>query len=206
MLARQLGLEVLVATLPAHTDPADLLLREGAPAVRALVAEAGAFARFRVRHHLERADIRTAEAKDRLIDELRDVFADIQPGALREDLIGWVARHLELQPSLLSSCLSGPESGLETCPTGVSAGDPVEATTAHGGSRCLLLECVANPEIAAGLPSGDALMPLFPDALQRRAAEHIRMHAHDPAVGLPDDDELVALITSLLTAPLADAK
>ena len=35
VLARPLGLEVLVATLPADTDPADLLQREGAPAVRA---------------------------------------------------------------------------------------------------------------------------------------------------------------------------
>ncbi len=205
-LARPLGLEVLVATLPADTDPADLLQREGAPAVRELVADAGAFARFRVQRHLERADIGTAEAKDRLIHELRDVFADIQPSAVREDLIAWVARHLELQPSLLSSWLSGPESRAETCSTGVSAGDPVQATTAHGGSRGLLLECIADPEIAAGLPSGDALERLFPDALQRRAAEHIRVHAHDPAAGLPDDDELVALITSLLTAPSGTAR
>ena len=103
----------------------------------------------------------------------------------------------------MSSWLSGPESRAETCPTGASAGDPVQAATAHGGSRGLLLECIADPEIAAGLPSGDALVRLFPDALQRRAAEHIRVHAHDPAAGLPDDDELVALITSLLTSPAA---
>ena len=204
-LARPFGLEVLVATLPEDTDPADLLQREGAPAVRELVADAGAFARFRVQRHLERADIGTAEAKDRLVHELRDVFAGIQPGAVREDLIGCVARHLELQPSLLSSWLSASAS-TETCSTGVAAGDPVQGTTAHGGSRGLLLECIADPEIAAGLPSGDALMRLFPDALQRRAAEHIRVHAHDPAAGLPDDDELVALITSLLTATIGAAK
>ena len=45
-------------------------------------------------------------------------------------------------------------------------------------------------------------MPLFPDALQRRAAEHIRVHTHDPASELPDDEELAALVTSLLTAPM----
>lgn len=203
VLARSVGLEVLVATLPADTDPADLLQREGAPAVRELVADAEAFARFRVRHHLERADIRTAEAKDRLVHELRDVFADIQPGAVREDLIGWVARHLELEPALVRSWLAGRENRAERCPKGASVGEPVRATAAHGGSRGLLLECIADPEIAAGLPSGKALARLFPDALQRRAAEHIRVHAHDPAAGLPDDDDLVALITSLLTAPVA---
>jgi DNA primase len=205
VLARPLGLEVLVATLPADADPADLLQREGAPAVRELVADAGAFARFRVQRRLEGADIGTAEAKDRLIHELRDVFGDIESGAMREDLIGWVARHLELQPSLLSSWLTGPASRTETCSTGASAGDPVDATTAHGASRGLLLECIADPEIAARLPSGDALERLFPDSLQRRAAEHIRVHAHDAAAGLPDDDDLVALITSLLTAPTTGA-
>ena len=87
----------------------------------------------------------------------------------------------------------------------MSAEAPVKMTMAHGDTRGLLLECVADPEIAAGLPSGEALVRLFPDALQRRAAEHIRVHAHDPAAGLPDDDELVALITSLLTAPIGAA-
>ncbi len=118
VLARPLGLEVLVATLPADTDPADLLQREGAPAVRELVADAGAFARFRVQHHLERADIGTAEAKDRLIHELRDVFADIQPSAVREDLIAGVARQLELEPSLVRSWLPGPESRAESMSDG----------------------------------------------------------------------------------------
>ena len=208
VLARPLGLEVLVATLPEGTDPADLLQqREGAPIVRELVADAGAFAGFRVQHHLERADIGTAEAKDRLIHELRDVFVDIQPSVVREDLISWVARHLELHPSLLSSWLSSPESRAGKGPTGgMSAAEPTQATTAHGGNRGLLLDCIADPEIAARLPSGDALVRLFPDALQRRAAEHIRMHAHDPAAGLPDDDDVVALITSLLTAPVAGSK
>ncbi len=203
-LARPLGLEVLVATLPADTDPADLLQREGAPAVRELVADAGAFARFRVQRHLERADIGTAEAKDRLLHELRDVFAEIQPSALREDLIASVARHLELQPSLVRSWLPFPSrpgtSSMRLC-----AGDPVEAK-AHGGSRDLLLQCVADPEIAARLPSGEALARLFPDELHRRTAEHIRVHAHEPAAGLPDDDELVALITGLLTATITGAK
>ena len=116
------------------------------------------------------------------------------------------AEYLGSRGIVLSSWLSGHASRTETGSTGVPAGDPVQATTAHGGNRGLLLECIAGPEIAAGLPSGDALMRLFPDALQRRAAEHIRAHAHDPAAELPDDDELVALITGLLSAPITGAK
>jgi DNA primase len=199
-LAAPTGLEVLVATLPPNTDPADLLQREAASAVRELVADAGAIARFRVQRHLDRADIRTAEAKDRLIHELRDVFAEIQPSALREDLVAGVARRLELQPSLVRSSLPIPESRAKSCSTSLFAGNP-QVATADGGGRDLLLRCPADPEKAARLPRGEALARLFPDELHRRAAEHVRMHAHEPAAGLPDDDELVALITSLLTAP-----
>jgi hypothetical protein len=65
------------------------------------------------------------------------------------------------------------------------------------------MRCIADPSAATALPSGPALAKLFPDALARRAAEHIRMHATDAAADLPDDDhELVSFITGLLTAPL----
>jgi DNA primase len=209
VLARPLGLEVLVATLPEGTDPADLLQqREGAPIVRELVADAGAFARSRVQHHLERADIGTAEAKDRLIHELRDVFVDIQPSVVREDLIT-LAGSRDIWSYIRRCSVRGyrvRRVARGKVRRGMSAAEPTQATTAHGGNRGLLLDCIADPEIAARLPSGDALVRLFPDALQRRAAEHIRMHAHDPAAGLPDDDDVVALITSLLTAPVAGSK
>jgi hypothetical protein len=119
---------------------------------------------------------------------------------LREDLVAGVARRLELQPSLVRSSFPIPESRAKACSTSFFADNP-EVATADGGGRDLLLRCVADPEMAARLPRGDALAQLFPDELQRRAGEHIRAHAHEPAAGLPDDDELVALITSLLTAP-----
>jgi hypothetical protein len=67
----------------------------------------------------------------------------------------------------------------------------------------VLARCVADPRAAAALPSGPALAELFPDALACRAAEHIRVHAADPAADLPeDDDELVSFITILLSTPI----
>ena len=55
---------------------------------------------------------------------------------------------------------------------------------------------------AGALPSGAELAKLFPGALARRAAEHIRINAADPAAGIPDDDhDLVSFITGLLTVP-----
>jgi DNA primase len=203
-LAQPAGLEILVASLPADSDPATLLQRQGANVVRKLVAAAIAFARFHVLHHVERADLSTAEGKDRLLRGLRDVFADIPSSAVREDLIAIVASHVALEPSLVSSLMPTPEAASDHRPTPVT-------TDAHSstGRHRLLMRCVADPDAAMALPSGSALAELFPDALTRRAADHIRVHAADPAADLPDDDhELVSFITGLLTAavvPIGDA-
>ncbi|MGH2917808.1 MAG: DUF932 domain-containing protein [Solirubrobacteraceae bacterium] len=43
----------------------------------------------------------------------------------------------------------------------------------------------SSPVSAKALPSGSALERLFPDVLTRRAAEHIRAHATDPATDRP---------------------
>jgi DNA primase len=190
---------VLAAPLRAGADPATLLQREGAGAARQLVADAIGFARFRVHHHLARADLGTAEGKDRLVSELRDVFADIPSSAVREDLIELVAARAGLQRALVSSWLPTCEAASRQRPTSIAP----DAVAPEGGpGRGLLVRCVADPEAAAALPTGSALAELFPDALPRRAAEHIRVHAQDPATDLPDDDhELVAFITGLLTAP-----
>jgi len=107
-LAAPAGLEVLVASLPSSSDPAALVQRHGADGAREVLARASAFARFRVHHHIERSDLSTAEAKDCLVGELRDVFIDIPPSAVREDLIALVAERLELKPALVGSWMPTP--------------------------------------------------------------------------------------------------
>ena len=204
-LARPSGLEILVAALPAGTDPAELLQRDGATAVRELVVGARAFARFHVQYVLDRSDIRTPEAKDRVVGALQEVFAAVAPSAVREDLIALVAKRLDLSPSLLHSLLAVPRADADAGATSVPPVDPPNATLSDAGGRRLLLRCVADPQVAAALPSGDALADLFPDDLQRRAAAHIRKHPLDPGAGLADDDELVSLVTGLLTVPVVAA-
>ena len=199
MLARAAGLEVLVASLPADIDPAALVQRDGAAAARGLVAAAIAFARFHVLHHVRRADLGTAEGKDRLISELRAVFADIPSSAVREDLIALVAERLALPPALLSSWMPTPDTLSREATSREIEAQPAAAEA--GAGYAILLRCVTDPGAAGALPSGAELANLFPDALSRRAAEHIRAHAADPAADLPDDDhELVSFVTGLLTA------
>jgi len=206
-LAQSSGLEVLVAELPADNDPAGVIAHHGADAARALVADARAFARWRVQSHIADADVSGAEAKDRLIGELRDIFAEIPSSALREDLVALVANQLTLDRSLVSSWLPtfaaapGDDRPTSRRPTAdVPAALDANVTNA-AAQRDELLRCVGEEQLAAGLPTGRQLKQMFPDALARRAAEHIRTHPANPAAELPaDDHELVSFITGLLSA------
>jgi hypothetical protein len=143
----------------------------------------------------------TAEGKDRLVSELRDVFVDIPSSAVREDLIALVATHLALRPSLVSLRMPTPGATSDDRPTSLTTDAQPSAAKGRPG-HSLLVRCVTDPDAATALPFGSALAKLFPDALTRRAAEHIRIHATNPTADLPDDDhELISFITSLLTAP-----
>jgi DNA primase len=104
-LAAAAGLIVRVASPPTGSDPASWTNDDGAGVLRQ-VDRAQAFARTLVTHHLERrAELNSAEEKDRVVDELRGVFANIPAGAVREDLVAVVAECLELEPRLLRGWL-----------------------------------------------------------------------------------------------------
>ena len=107
-LGQRAGMTPLVASLPDGSDPAAFVQRHGADAAHELVARAHAFARAQVRLHLEHADTTTAEGKDRAVAELRDVFADIPPSALRHELLELVAQHLASDQRLVGSWMAAP--------------------------------------------------------------------------------------------------
>ena len=199
-------LELRVVALPPGSDPADLVQAQGAPAMAALVAESVPFVRFRVQRELERADLSSAEGKDRAIDSLRPVFAGVGPSAMREELVALVADRTQLAPTLVASWLaasaarsprpsrSGEPATSQPSPTRVPA--PLDAVAR--AERAFLVQCLAAP--TAGR---DALVALdldeaFTSDLTRRAAEHLRDHIEDPMREIaPDDEELAGLVAQL---------
>ncbi len=138
-------LELRVVSLPEGQDPADVVADGGAEAITTLVEGSVPFVAFRVRRELARDDLHEAEGKDRAIDALRPVFAEIPPSALREELIRAVADATQLAPSLVAGWLAGPPrrpqdmggrgsgeetrgngsaNGGENTPTGIGVGRP----------------------------------------------------------------------------------
>src|SRR4051812_12378891 len=121
--------QLRVVPLPAGTDPADLVARDGPDAMRALVERSIPFVQFQVERALELGDRTTAEGKDRVLAELRPAFAGLGPSLLRQELVGRVAEALDV-PDELAASLLGSGRG-----PGPRAGRPPPPAPAGGPAR-----------------------------------------------------------------------
>ncbi len=99
------GLKLRVVPLPVGTDPGELIAREGADALRELIAASVPYVVFQVGRVLDRADLGNAEGKDQTIAELRPVLAAVPASVLRDELVRRVATTLEIPEARLVSLL-----------------------------------------------------------------------------------------------------
>jgi DNA primase len=105
-VAARRKLELRVVPLPAGADPAEIMQREGGEAIERAIEAAVPFVRFRVQRVLDAGDRSSAEGRDRMLDELRPVFATIPPSALRMELVRTVSERLDLPESLAERALA----------------------------------------------------------------------------------------------------
>ena len=105
-LAAKRKLELRVVALPAGTDPADLVQRDGAEAISTAVEQAVPFVRFRVERVLATGDHGSPEGRDRMVEELRPIFAMLPPSAMRLELTRMVSGRLALPESLMETLLA----------------------------------------------------------------------------------------------------
>src|SRR3954453_9130852 len=122
-VAKGRSIELRVVPLPAGLDPADLVERDGAEAMRELVSRSVRFEEFRVEAALGAGDLSSAEGKDKVLAEVAPVFAALGASVLRDDLLRRVADRLDVTPDLVTSLL--PRAGRASVPTGEP---PVTAT------------------------------------------------------------------------------
>jgi DNA primase len=215
-LAASRNLELRVVTLPGGMDPAELVQREGPDAVKAAAAASVPFVRFRVERVLAAGDHSSPEGRDRMIEELRPVFATLAPSAMRMDLTRLVAGRLELPESLAETLLAGAQRSAAPEPRAAAPGRERETTAprADGASsraarslsrreeteRTFLALCIASPE--DGARALEALDPdeHFTSERLRRAAAHLRVgRLPEPMAGIDEQDpELTAVLAELV--------
>jgi len=205
-LTEKRNLELRVVPLPEGTDPAELIERAGAEALRERVAASDPFVRFHVERILERNDLGSAEGRDRAFSQLQPALRDLPKNAFGQELLQRVAGKLELSESRLATLI---ESSVPRT-LGPVAGAPGNgaATRTNGGEaldqgvraeRTFLALCVALPQ--AGARTLFAIDPeqLITSELLRRAARHLAGRTQSPLADLPDgDDELARAVADLV--------
>jgi DNA primase len=197
-LTKARKLELRVVGLPEGTDPADLVEREGAEALRKLVEDSKPFVAFHVDRILERADTRSAEGRDRALQEVRPVLDEVSGSILRDELVRRIAGRLELTEARLSSLLAAAG----TAPgAAASAGDgaPRRRNPGPRPERTFLALCIAQPELAATMLAAADLDDLLTSEPLRRAGRHLAGHIGAPLSDLPaDDEEFARLMAGLV--------
>jgi DNA primase len=224
--AAKRNLELRVVALPAGTDPAEMLLRDGPEAIKAAVEESVPFVRFRVERVLAAGDDSSPEGRDRIIDELRPIFTTLPPSAMRMELTRIVSGRLALPERMAETLLASRGSG--TAPRGgdrgagaSGAGERQGTSAAAGGARArrggemtrredteraFLALCIASPEEGAQALASLDVEEHFSGGLLRRAAARLRdgdlsePMADSVAGGgsLEADPELRALLAELI--------
>ncbi|HWD52329.1 MAG TPA: DNA primase [Acidimicrobiales bacterium] len=97
---RRHEVDVVVANLPAGTDPADLA-RADPEAFRAAIAEAKPFLQFRVERVLEAADLSTAEGRAKAADAALTAVAEHPDDLVRDQYVMQVAERCRMEPARL---------------------------------------------------------------------------------------------------------
>jgi DNA primase len=192
------GMSFDIVTLPAGTDPADLVAAEGVEGVRGRIEDAVPIATFRVTRILATADLESIDGRNRAFEDVRRVISGMPENPEREDLRQLAASRLALPKNLAAL--------LTTAPAERPAGEaPAESRAPRAPldhreetERTFLALCIALPDAGR-----DALRQLdldvhFTSALVRRAAAHLTDHLHAPTDSLPSgDEELTSLLAEL---------
>ena len=203
-LAARRKLELRVVELPAGADPAELVQQGGADAFKEAVARTVPFVRFRVERVLANGDDASPEGRDRMIAELRPVFATLPPSAMRMELTRMVSGRLGLSEGLAETLLAASGSqarvgerpgrageGVGTAPArtergAAGANGPAGAGGGAGAQasrvlsaradteRAFLALCIATPKHGEHALGEMDIGGVFTSELMRRTAEHLK--------------------------------
>jgi DNA primase len=199
-LTEKRNVELRVVPLPEGTDPADLIERSGADALRNRVAASVPFVAFHVEQILERNDTSSAEGRDLAFRQLQPVLSDLPRNAFGQELLQRVAGKLELSENRLatlietSSQTQQPATNRGAGPNG-QGGAPSRVEMLDQGvraERTFLALCIALPQAGARMLFEIDPELLITSGLLRRAARHLAGRTSSPLSDLPADDEQLA--------------
>jgi DNA primase len=192
------GFDLRVVRLPAGEDPADVVQREGAAAMRALLETSVPVARFEVERALDAGSLGTPEGRDEALRAVAPVVGRLEPGPLQYDLVQLIASRLQMPESMTSEALRRvPREN------GRAAAAPARAQTSvdkrEDTERAFLARCLAIKDAGRRALEEMDLDASFSLELTRRAAHYLSEHLEHPGQSLPEGaDDLARLIAELV--------
>jgi DNA primase len=193
------GFDLRVVRLPAGQDPADVVQREGAAAMRALLDKSVPVPRFEVERALDAGRLDTPEGRDEALRAVAPIVARLDPGPLQYDLIQLIANRLQMPEDMTKEALRrAPRANGRSAPVAtqrvVTSVDRREES-----ERAFLARCLAIKPAGRGALEEMDIDASFSTELTRRAANYLREHLEHPGEGLPQDaDALAKLIAELV--------
>jgi DNA primase len=169
-IAAKRKLELRVVPIPVGKDPAELIAREGAEAMREAVARSVPFVRFRVGRVLAAGDDSTPEGRDRTIEQLRPVFATLPPSAMRMELTRIVSGRLDLPETLAEKLLAGG-GGAGGSAHGAGTGGGSGSGWSGSGSRAAVGPAAAGQRAQGQREQGGAVGGAGVDLARREDTE-----------------------------------
>jgi DNA primase len=193
------GFDLRVVRLPPGEDPADVVQREGAEAMRALLETSVPVPRFEVERALQAADLNTPEGREEALRAVAPVVGRLDPGPLQYDLIQLIANQLQMPEAMTQDALrrvprSNGRGAPEPSVRAATSVDRREATEREFLARCLAIKDAGRRALEE--MDIDALFSLD---LTRRAAHYLAEHLEHPGQSLPADaDDLAHLVAELV--------
>jgi DNA primase len=196
------AVEFRIVRLPAGSDPADVVQRDGAEAIGRLLDAAVSVPEYQVERALAGGDTGTVDGRDAVLASVAPVIAPLPPSILKQELVDRVAGRLGMKDSTVEAALLNP-------PRRVVGGGPVRRPgngsrpappdRVEQQERAFLALCIALPEEGEQRLATAAPEELFSAEATRRGAEYLRGRLRSPAGDLPFDDEpLARLIAELV--------
>jgi DNA primase len=209
-LAAKRKLELRVVALPAGTDPADLVQRDGSKAVQEAIDRSVEFARFRVERVLASGDTSATEVQDSMLDELRGIFSTLPSrSTVRDELTRLVSSRFARPNDLVEKRLAEPTKGSPSIPAvaQTTATARVDLSRLDKTEREFLALCIAQPENGLTALRGLDVEEHFSSSLMRRAARYLMDNGLPVSVSAPDlddDSDLHALLAELIVQAGSD--
>jgi DNA primase len=202
------GFDLRVVRLPPGEDPADVVQREGAEAMRALLETSVPVPRFEVERALEAADLGTPDGREEALRMVAPVVARLDPGPLQYDLIQLISNRLQMPESMTSEALARvPRANGRTMGARAPAPPVRQATSVdrrEDTERAFLARCLAIKDSGRQALEEMDVDASFSLELTRRAAHYLAEHLEHPGQSLPAGAEDLARLVAELVIRAGD--